>query len=475
MSPIRFGTDGWRAIIAEEFTFHAVARLSQAAARFWRKRPQPGTSRTVVVGYDTRFASDRFAQACAEVFAGNGFKVLLADRPVPTPSVSFAVRQHHAAGGVMITASHNPAIFNGFKLKAHYGGAADTELLRHVELELDRERARPMPLAEAMRCGRVVSTDLHREHFVALKQLVDFKRVARARLRFAHEALHGVGAGCFERLLAGTSCRVTPLHAAADVLFGGLHPEPIAANYREASAFLRRHPHDLCLVTDGDADRIGGLDGRGRPLTTHQLICLILHHLAAHRGETGRVVKAITTTSMVDRLCEAHGLPLTETGVGFKYICAEMASNDVLAGVEESGGVALGRHIPERDGLAAGLLLLELLATRRQSVPRLLKELEREFGPHRYGRVDLQVPRALVEERLARLQAGPPTRLIDSPVERLQTFDGCKMTARDGSWLMLRGSGTEPVLRIYAEARSKSRVEQLLARGKRLMGLALRA
>ncbi len=472
MQPIRFGTDGWRAVIAEQFTFRAVERLSQASARFWRRHPPADTARSVVIGYDTRYASDRFAAVCAEVFAGNGFKVLLADRPVPTPSVSFAVKQHRAAGGVMITASHNPPIFSGFKLKAHYGGAADTDLLCRVEAELDRGPVRRMAMDIAVRSGCIRTIDVRQEHFQALKHLVDFKRVAKSRLRLAHEALHGVGAGCFEALLARTSCRVTPLHATADVLFGGLHPEPIAANYHEASAFLRRHPHDLCLVTDGDADRIGGLDGRGNPLTTHQLICLILQHLIVNRGGRGRVVKALTTTSMVDHLCRVHGLPLTETGVGFKFICAEMAKGDVLAGVEESGGVGIRGHIPERDGLAAGMLLLELLALRCRSIRQLLKELEHQFGPHRYGRVDLNVPGTVVDERLGLLQANPPERLLQSPVERIQTFDGFKMTARDGSWLMLRGSGTEPVLRIYAEAATRARVERLLQYGRRLIGMS---
>jgi len=471
MRPIRFGTDGWRAVIGEEFTFSAVERLAQAAARLWRKQPPRGTGRQVVVGYDTRFASDRFAQAIASVFAGNGYRVVLADRPVPTPSVSFTIKQRRAAGGVMITASHNPAIFNGFKLKAHYGGAADTDLLRAVERELDREPIRWIPLDEAVQRGRVMVEDLREQHFAAIRALVDYKLVARSRIRLAHEALHGVGAGCFEHLLRGTSCCVTPLHAAPNVLFGGLNPEPIPANYRLATSFLRQHPHDLCLVTDGDADRIGGLDGRGTPLTTHQLICLILQHLVVNRGRRGRVVKALTTSSMVDRLCARHGLPLTETGVGFKYICAEMAKGDVLAGVEESGGVGLQGHLPERDGIAAGMLLLEMIAFRKRSVGELIGELEHEFGPHRYGRVDLHAPRRWIEDRLTRLQADPPRRIERSPVERIQAFDGFKMTARDGSWLMLRGSGTEPVVRIYAEARSNTAVERLLAQGKRIVGV----
>ena len=285
----------------------------------------------------------------------------------------------------------------------------------------------------------------------------------------AHDALYGVGAGCFEKLLKGTACRVTGIRSTRDPLFGGGSPEPIPSNYGPATAFLRAHPHDVCLVTDGDADRIGGLQGRGLPLTTHQIICLILNHLVVNRNERGGIVKALTTSSMVNLICEAHGLPLTETGVGFKYIAAEMVKGEALLGVEESGGVALRGHIPERDGLAAGLLLLELLGRSGKSVGALLGALERQYGPHCYGRIDLHEPRQRIERCLSRITASPLARLGRSPVEKVQTFDGVKFTARNGSWLMLRGSGTEPVIRLYAEAASARAVDGLLRTGRRLL------
>jgi phosphomannomutase len=468
MSEIRFGTDGWRAVIAEGFTFANVARVAQAAADYWSVHPVDGAERKVIIGFDRRFFSDRFAQCAAEVFAGNGFQVVLTPDPTPTPSVSFAVKAQRAIGGVMITASHNPPRFNGFKLKSHYGGPSDAATCQAVETHLDRTTPRVVPLADALRTGRVVRLDLRPAHFAALKKLVDWKLVAGSRLRFAHDALFGVGAGCFERLLAGTTCRVTTLNARHDVLFGGINPEPIEANYGPTQAFLRRHPHDVCLVTDGDADRVGGMDGRGNYLTTHNLICLLLHHFVVNRKGRGRVVKALTTTSMVDKLCAAHGLELVETGVGFKYICAEMLKGDVLLGAEESGGIGFPGHIPERDGIAAGLLLLELLATERRSINALLARLEKQFGPHRYGRIDAHFPlekRAILMERL---QQNPPTRLLRWPVSDVKTFDGVKFIARNGSWLMLRASGTEPILRIYAEAPTDADVRRLLRLGVRL-------
>jgi len=474
MTSIQFGTDGWRAVIAEDFTFANVARVAQATADFWKSEVRSpkseicGRELKVVVGYDRRFFSDRFAQTTAEVFAGNGFLVVLTPEPTPTPSVSFAVKHQHAVGGVMITASHNPPAFNGFKLKSHYGGSSDSQTCKAVEDCLDMNPPRSGKLAEAMAGKRVLVKDVRPAHYAALKQLVDFKLIAKSRLRFAHDALFGVGAGCFEQILAGTSCRVTTLNGKHDVLFGGINPEPIEQNYGRSQAFLRKHPHDLCLVTDGDADRVGGMDGRGRYLTTHNLICLLLHHLVENRQGAGRVVKALTTTSMVDKMCAARGLPLTETGVGFKYICAEMLKGDVLLGAEESGGIGFPGHIPERDGIAAGLMLLEMLAMERVSVNQLLAKLEKEFGPHCYGRIDTHFPLEKRGALMESLKQSPPDKLLRSPLAGVKSFDGVKFVAQDTSWLMLRGSGTEPILRIYAEAQSAADVQRLLRFGVRL-------
>ena len=465
---IQFGTDGWRAVIAEDFTFANVERVSQATADYWSANPVAGTERKIVVGYDRRFLSDKFAQRVAEVFAGNGFQVVLTPEPTPTPSVSFAVKAQRAVGGVMITASHNPPAFNGFKLKSHYGGSAESSTCKGVESLLDRNGVRAKHLATALKEKQIRIKDIRPAHYAALKRLVDFPLIAKSRLRFAHEALFGVGAGCFEQLLAGTTCKVTTLNGRHDPLFGGINPEPIKVNYARSSAFLKKHPHDVCLVTDGDADRVGGMDGRGNYLTTHQLICLLLRHFIVNRQGRGRVVKALNTTSMMDKMCAAHGLELTETGVGFKYIAAEMIKGDVLLGAEESGGIGFAGHIPERDGIAAGLMLLEMLATDRVSINQLLAKLVREFGPHHYDRIDTHFP---LEKRAALmefLQKNPPARLVRSPLADMKTYDGVKFIAQDSSWLMLRGSGTEPILRIYAEARSVADVRKLLKLGVRL-------
>lgn len=465
MAQIKFGTDGWRAVIAEDFTFANVERVAQATADYWNANPVAGTTKKVIIGYDRRFLSDAFARRTAEVMAGNGFHVILTAEPTPTPAVSWLVKREAAIGGVMITASHNPPVFNGFKLKAHYGGSAEPAICQGIEKLLDQTPPRKQDFDAAIREKAIVQKSIVPPYFQAIKKLVDFKLIAKSKLRFAHEALYGVGAGCFDTLLKGTTCRVTTLNAQHDPLFGGINPEPIEKNYKTSQAYLKKHPHDICLVTDGDADRVGGMDGRGNYLTTHQLICLLLLHFIKNRGAKGRVVKALTTTSMVDRICAHYGLELVETGVGFKYICAEMLKGGVLLGFEESGGIGFPGHVPERDGIAAGLMLLEMLATEKTSVNKLLTKLEKDFGPHRYARIDTHFP---LEKRAALMefcQANPPAALLKSPLADVKSYDGVKFVSQDGSWLMLRGSGTEPILRIYAEAKSDADARKLLQLG----------
>ena len=470
---IKFGTDGWRAVIAQEFTFANVARVAQATADYWKSQVQSPTSPVhgralkVVIGYDRRFFSDRFAQTTAAVFLGNGYQVICTNDPTPTPCLSYAVKRLGAVGGVMITASHNPPAFNGFKLKAYFGGSSGPEECQAVESFLDRNPVKQIEDGKL----RLQISDLRPAHYSAIRQLVDFPLIARSKLRVAHDPLFGVGAGCFAALLAGTNCTVTTLNARHDVLFGGICPEPLPKNYALGGAQLRKNPHDICLVTDGDADRIGAMDGRGQPMTNQQVIALFLHHLACNRGQRGVVTKTFNTTALVDKLCAAWNLPLTEVGIGFRYIAPELMKPGALFGAEESGSVGFANHIPERDGLAAGLFLLEMLAMEKISVNRIYARLEKEFGPHRYRRYDARYP---VEKRanlLQFLKNNPPAKLLRQPVVQVDTRDGVKFVAADTTWLMLRGSGTEPVLRIYAEAKSDAEVAKLLQKGRALLRL----
>jgi phosphomannomutase len=471
MSQIKFGTDGWRAVIAEDFTFANVARVAQATADFWKsevgsqKSEIFGRELKVVIGYDRRFLSDHFARVTAEVFAANDFQVILSPVPVPTPCVSFAVKNLGAVGGVMITASHNPPIFNGFKLKSHFGGSSGPEECKGVESFLDANTPRQIQNPKS----KIQNRDLRPAHFAAIKKLVDFKLIAKSKLRVAHDALFGVGAGCFETLLAGTNCQVTTLNGKHDVLFGGICPEPLPKNYALGGAQLKKNPHDICLVTDGDSDRIGAMDGRGNPMTNQQVIALLLHHLVRNRGERGVVTKTYNTTAMVDKMCAAWNLPITEVGIGFRFIAPEMMKSGALFGAEESGSVGFANHIPERDGLAAGLFLLEMLAMERISVNKIWAKLEKEFGPHRYGRYDAHYPLEKRAALMAKLQANPPAKLLRSKLTKVDARDGVKFVAADSTWLMLRGSGTEPVLRIYAEGKSDADREKLLKLGRSLL------
>ena len=475
---IKFGTDGWRAVIAQEFTFANVALVAQATADYWSAQVQSpasplfGRARKVVIGYDRRFFSDRFAHTTAAVFLGNDFEVILTPEPTPTPCVSYAVKQLGAVGGVMITASHNPPIFNGFKLKSYFGGSSGPEECQAVESLLDRNPVKKVAedvVQFAADNTKLKIRDIRPAHFAAIRRLVDFPLIARAKLRVAHDPLFGVGAGCFASLLAGTNCTVTTLNARHDVLFGGLCPEPLPKNYVLGGAQLRKNPHAICLVTDGDSDRIGAMDGRGGPLTNQQVIALLLHHLVTNRGERGVVTKTFNTTALVDKLCAAWNLPLTEVGIGFRFIAPELMKPGALFGAEESGSVGFAQHIPERDGLAAGLFLLEMLAMEKRSVNRIYARLEKEFGPHRYGRFDAHYPLEKRASLMLFLQRQPPAKLLRQLVTKVEARDGVKFVAADSSWLMLRGSGTEPVLRIYAEAKTDADVAKLLAQGRALL------
>ena len=362
----------------------------------------------------------------------------------------------------MITASHNPPHFNGFKLKSHFGGSSGPEECKGVESFLGKTRPK-------LGTGNITLLDIRPAHFAAIKRLVDFKLIAKSKLRVAHDALFGVGAGAFETLLAKTNCQVTTLNDAHDVLFGGICPEPLPKNYVLGGAQLRKNPHDICLVTDGDSDRIGAMDGHGRPMTNQQVIALLLHHLVRNRGACGTVTKTFNTTAMVDQMCAAWGLPLTEVGIGFRYIAPELMKSGALYGAEESGSIGFANHIPERDGLAAGLFLLEMLARQKRSVNQIYAALEKEFGPHRYGRYDAHYPLEKRAALMARLKANPPAKLLKSKLARVDARDGVKFVAEDLTWLMLRGSGTEPVLRIYAEGKSDANREKLLQLGRSLL------
>jgi len=463
---IRFGTEGWRAIMAEEFTSANVRLVTQAIAEHLNARRRRG--QTVVVGYDTRFLSDRFAQSVAEVLAGNGLRVLLGDRAAPTCAVSRAVVSARCAAGIVVTASHNPPIYNGLKVKEAFGGSATTDTVRSIERRLGRSSAKRLDIAEGLKRRVVRRVDLLPDYLTGLRKFVNLGAIRRSRVRVIADPMHGAAGRTIERLLSGGRCRVETIRAEPDPRFGGQAPEPIASHLGPLSAAVRRSRADLGIANDGDADRIGIIAPNGSWLNPGQVLCLLLEHLVKVHRRGGAIVKTVSNTMMIDRMAEDLGLRLFEVPVGFKHVAQLMLDEDILIGGEESGGIGVKGYLPERDGIANGLLLLEAMAMRRQTLPAMLRDLERRYGRWHYGRRDLPVRPTQVDRLFTRLSKAPPRRMAHLSVERVNRLDGVKLMSRDESWLLFRRSGTEPIVRIYAESPSARSLQRLLAFGIRL-------
>ena len=451
---IKFGTDGWRGVMADDFTFANVRRMAQATADYWNTQLFP---KQALVGYDTRFASATYARLVCEVLAANGFKTRCTPAAVPTPAISYAVRDQQLCGAVMITASHNPPQFNGYKIKAEFAGSATPEICTGIEARLDATPVRSAPFETS-----VEIYDPRPAHIAALKKLVDLKAIRRAKLRVVFDAMYGCGGRALEKIAGGTTIRAT-----RDVLFGGVNPEP---NRQNLGALMRAVPAAraaIGLATDGDADRLGVVDERGRYVSTQLVFAVLLVHLLRNRQERqGIVVKSGNCTVLINRICQAFGLSCVEVPVGFKWICQQMRTRDVLMGGEESGSLGFRGHIPERDGMLANLLLLELLATTGQSLSDRVAAVQREFGRSAYDRIDLHFPLDKRQAFIEHLGNCPPASLAGTPLREVQTFDGVKYIAADDSWLMFRTSGTEPIIRIYGEAASAAKVRRLLEFGR---------
>ncbi len=474
---IHFGTDGWRAVIADTFTFENLRLLTQGIADAvqsgaWQAgHPSDFDPHLMVVGFDTRFLSDRFATEVARVLAANGIRVLLTHADAPTPAVSHAVRHHRAAGGVMITASHNAPRYNGLKLKAFYGGSALPDQCRQVEMFLADNEARArgpnlIGLEQAQASGLIQRFNPMPDYYNHLRTLINLDKIASNPQRLIVDAMYGSGRGAIRGLLQGTGCEVTEIRGEMNPGFGGIHPEPIAKNLGATASAVAAGMGSFAVVTDGDADRTGAMDGRGAFVDPHKIMALALRYLHEQRGLTGAVVKTVSTTRMVNRLAERYGLPCYETPVGFNHIADYMLSQPVLIGGEESGGISMAGHIPEGDGVLFGLLVLEMVAAAGQPLEDLVRDLLREVGPAHYARVDWRLSRPVSKKDLTRrLTEHAPAHIGTLRVARVETQDGVKYILDDDSWLLIRPSGTEPVLRVYAEARTEPDVEALLAFG----------
>ncbi|HEY75174.1 MAG TPA: phosphoglucomutase/phosphomannomutase family protein [Thermoflexia bacterium] len=470
---IQFGTDGWRAVISDTFTFANLRLVAQAIADYVREESE-AESPEVVVGFDTRFLSDRYAAEVARVMAGNGIVAHLTRADAPTPAVSYAVVHKKAAAGVMITASHNPPRYNGVKLKAAFGGSALPEQAHRVEriLAQNQERARGpnvMDYGKALEMGLIHRFDPAWSYYEHLTGLVDLDVISAGELRVIADAMYGSARKCFADMLARTRCRVREIRGEMNPGFGGIHPEPIARYLTALSAAIRADQADVGLATDGDGDRIGAMDAHGNFVDPHHIFALVLRHLVEDRGMRGTVVRSVSTTRMVDRLAERYNLPLVETPVGFNHIADRMLNDDVLIGGEESGGFSIKGHIPEGDGVLMGLLLLEAVAAASVPLHELVEQIQVEVGPAYYARRDLPLRHPISKkEMVARLTQEAPSTLAGESVVDVQTIDGVKYLLADDAWLLIRPSGTEPVLRVYAEARTPEELEVLLGFGEQM-------
>lgn len=472
-SPIKFGTDGWRAVIAEDFTFDNVRICAQAVANYLADVNM--ADKGLVIGYDTRYGSERFAAAVAEIIAGNGIKAYLCRKPLPTPVISYGILIKQAAGAIIITASHNPAEWNGFKYKPEYAGSASPEVIAQIEGHIpgiiDSGDVRSMSLSDGLKKKMISYIDPFPPYLEQIGKLVDIDAIRKAGLNVAVDSMYGAGIGIFKRILAGGSTKVTEINSKRNPLFPGINPEPIAVNMKKLFQLIVRGGYDVGLGTDGDADRIGIMDEKGEFITQLVTYGLLTLYMLDVLGERGAIVKTITTTDMVYRLGQIYDVPVIETSVGFKYVGPIMIKENALIGGEESGGYGFRGHIPERDGILAGLFFLDMMIKLKMKPSELVAHLYSKVGPHYYHRVDVHFPAKERDAIIGRVANANPAQIDGAPVVKIDTFDGYRFRLADTSWLLIRFSGTEPVLRIYAETSSLKRVDRLLEEGKKLAGV----
>jgi alpha-D-glucose phosphate-specific phosphoglucomutase len=473
---IKFGTDGWRAVISDTFTFANLQLVAQAVADYVLQETQTDQPE-VIVGFDTRFLSDRYAAEVARVMAGNGIVAWLTRADAPTPAISYNVVHKKAAAGVMITASHNAPRYSGFKLKAAYGGSASPSQARLVEhfLERNQEEARGPNMVDhqhALDNGLIRRFDPTWAYYEHLSQLIDMDKISAGELRVVADPMYGSGRSCFREFLSRTRTHIQEIRGEMNPGFGGIHPEPIARYLTALVAAVQASHADVGLATDGDADRIGAVDGLGNFVDPHHIFALATRYLVENRGWSGSLVKTVSTTMMIDRLAARYNLPLHETPVGFNHIADLMLTEDVLIGGEESGGMGIKGHIPEGDGILMGLLLLEIVADAGVPLHELVTDLQATVGPTCYARRDLHLPFPIAKaDMVKRLTDNAPSRMNGQTVRQVDTTDGVKYRLADDSWLLIRPSGTEPVLRVYAEAPDQEGVSVLIQTGRELAGI----
>ena len=457
---IKFGTDGWRAIIAEDFTFANARLVANAIARYVIRSED--ARKGVIIGYDHRFASDTVAAAVADVITASGTPVWLTDKPCPTPAVSLLVRQRQAAGGIVITASHNPYRWNGIKYKASYGSSALPSIVAQIEQELTTAMHRDTP-ALPPRKDLLHTLNPRAPYLDALEKLVDWHRLRKANFRFVSDPMHGSSAGLLRELFTRNNIHCDEIRGARDPRFGGAHPEPIEPHVQPLRDAVLAGKYDAGFCADGDGDRIGAIDHDGSFLNPHQLFALLVWHLAGTRNLPGDIVKTFSVTKLIDKIAAKFGRALHEVPIGFKYICELMLEQNVLAGGEESGGFGTSLYLPERDATVSALFLAELMAWHGKTLGRLLAALHSEFGEYHYGRVDLDVQPEQKQKAVTLFSDHAFTHILEWPVTRRENMDGIKVYLGDIGWVMVRASGTENLLRVYSETSRRETTNQVLA------------
>lgn len=473
MSKIKFGTDGWREIIAREFTFENVKFVSQAIADYVAGHGMSG--RGVVIGYDNRFLSEHFARAAAEVLCGNGVRVWMTGRATPTPVTAFAVRHLKAAGAVMLTASHNPPEYNGIKFIPEYAGPAlpyiTDEIEGHLKRVTSEEKFTEIPYDTAVDRGLAAGIDPFDDYIEHLKTIVDLEAIRRAGLKVIVDPMYGAGIGYLSRVLEEAGCQVEVIHGYRDPLFGGSMPEPSAKVLTELRDRVISSGADLGLAMDGDADRFGIIDSDGTYIIANQVLYLLYYHLINFRGLKGPVARSVATTHMLDKIAAHYGFEVDETPVGFKYIGESMMKRGSILGGEESGGMSMTGHIPEKDGILAAALIAELVAVEKLPVREILQKLAREFGVLISQRLDIRTTEENKEKVLTNLQGLAPREIAGKAVTRTVAVDGKKFLLEDGSWVLIRASGTEPLFRIYVETENEAKVKIIQTATREMLGL----
>lgn len=472
-SPIKFGTDGWRGAIAENYTFENVRVVAQATANYLKSKGQDGDG--LVVGYDMRFASEFFGATVARVLAANGIHAWLGAKAAPTPAISYSILTHKAAGAAMITASHNPWTDNGYKYKPEYAGSADPQTISAIEDQVDvvlRDHSVQITeLDAATGSGTIEYFDPGPPYLQRLGELVDLNRLRSSDLKLVVDPMYGAAMGYWPTLLDGGSLQLWEINNERNPFFGGITPEPIAKNLARLMSSVPAHGAHAGIALDGDADRVGLVDENGTFIDQLLAYGLLIMYLLEKKGWRGAIVKSVSTTSMANRLGEKFGVPVIETPVGFKYIGPEMRQHDAMIGGEESGGYAFRGHIPERDGSLAGLYLLEMLLDYAMPLSKIVEHLQDIAGPSYYDRIDVRFPEERRAEVLGRFAGEHPQSIAGQPLDHVQTLDGYKYFLEDGSWLLVRSSGTEPLIRLYTEASSPEMGQKILQAGREMAGL----